>query len=166
MDFANTELTALALHFFDNPRDYEAFLDQNRMQEAPWEDDARSPSPGELAFEVFFNVLISKSHIGYVDWSSGTDEIVQVFNRLFSKAGVASLAEVEQDEFFHATADCGRGGAFPKLVPHLARAADRRGRKVVYFDMGSDANFPALLSLQAYERWRKAKFAEGFPVVP
>ena len=165
-DFANADLASQALRFYDTPQAFEIFLDENNLQEAPWSDGGRAPTSPELAFEIFFRLLIANARIGQIDWASDAAEVIQVFDRLFAAAGTAQLADAERAELEQIGSHGKRGEAFLKLAPHLEAAAQTRGRKVAYFGMGQDAHFPALLTPQAYARWRRAKFGKGFPVLP
>jgi hypothetical protein len=165
-DFATPALAAKALSFYDNPREFEAFL-ANLGREAPWSEEGRIPTPPELAFEIYFTLLSENSFLGNIDWAAGGEDILAEFDRLFSSAGLIPFTEAECDE---ATRICstheGRGEAFPSLIRHLEVAARNRGRTVVYFGMGQDANFPLLLKPECYKQWRFAKFGTGFRVLP
>jgi len=165
-DLANPALAAKALRLYDNPQEFEAFL-ANLGQEAPWSEEGRIPTPPELAFEIYFALLSENSLLGYIDWAAGREEILAEFDRLFASAGLIPFTEAERDEATRICSMCeGRGDAFPALIRHLEVAAQTRGRTVVYFGMGQDANFPLLLTPECYKRWRFARFGTGFRVIP
>jgi hypothetical protein len=126
---------------------------------------ARSDVP-RARLRNLFQAADANARIGQIDWASDAAEVIQVFDRLFAAAGTAQLADAERAELERIGSHGKRGEAFLKLAPHLEAAAQTRGRKVAYFGMGQDAHFPALLTPQAYARWRRAKFGKGFPVIP
>jgi hypothetical protein len=68
-DFGGSALAARAVAFYDDPRQFEAFLDGLRL-EAPWTEHARAPIPAELAFEIFFVLLLENKYLGYIGWDA------------------------------------------------------------------------------------------------
>src|SRR5215510_10278867 len=73
-DLANPALAAKALSLYDNPREFEAFLD-NLDLGAPWSGEGRTPTPPELAYEIYFTLLSENSFLGNIDWAAGVEDI-------------------------------------------------------------------------------------------
>src|SRR5215475_8985222 len=168
-DFSGSDLASRAGAFYDNPQQFEAFLD-GVNQEAPWSADERVPTAAELAFEIFFNLLIENNYIGHITWDAGGDEVLDSYDRLFSTAGLAKFTDDEREDAARICTRCRkRGDPLLMLFDHLHAAAKRRGREIVHFNMGQGDQFPALLTPDAYrrwERWNAPKFGKGFPVIP
>jgi hypothetical protein len=168
-DFSDSDLAARAVAFYDNPQQFEAFL-EGVNQEAPWSADERVPTPAQLAFEIFFNLLIENNYLGYIAWDAGGDEVLEGYDRLFSTAGLDKFTDGEREEAARICTRCRkRGDPLLMLFDHLHAAAKTRGRKIVHFNMGQGDQFPALLTPDAYrrwERWNAPKFGKGFPVIP
>ena len=74
-DFSDSDLASRAVAYYDNPQQFEAFLDEVN-QESPWSGDERVPTPAELAFEIFFNLLIENNYLEYIAWDAGGDEVL------------------------------------------------------------------------------------------
>ena len=167
-DFSNSALASRALAFYDDPQQFEAFLESVR-QEAPWSADERVPMPAELAFEIFFVLLLEDNYIGYVDWDAGGGEVLDAYDRLFSRAGLAKFTAAEREEAARICIRCRkRGDPLLMLFDHLQSAAKARAREIVRFHMGQADQFPALLTPEAYRRWTRwnaPKFGKGFPVI-
>jgi len=168
-DFSNSALASRAVTFYDDPQQFEAFL-QSVRQDAPWSADDRVPTPAELAFEIFFVLLLEDNYIGYVDWDAGANEVLDAYDRLFSRASLAKLTDAERQMAAHICIRCRRrGDPLLMLFDHLATAAKARKREIVHFHMGQADQFPALLTAEAYRRWTRwnaPKFGKGFPVIP
>ena len=168
-DFSDSDLASRAVAFYDNPQQFETFLDAVN-QEAPWSADERVPTPAELAFEIFFNLLIENNYLGYIAWDAGGDEVLEGYDRLFSTAGLAKFTDGEREEAARICTRCRkRGDPLLMLFDHLHAAAKTRGREIVHFNMGQGDQFPALLTPEAYRRWTRwnaPKFGKGFRVIP
>jgi hypothetical protein len=168
-DFGGSALAARAVAFYDDPRQFEAFLDGLRL-EAPWTEHARAPIPAELAFEIFFVLLLENKYLGYIGWDAGADQILEAYDRLFARAGLAKFTDAERQEARRICSRCRqRGDPLLLLFDHLAAAAKARGREIVHLNMGQADQFPALLPPEAYRRWTRwnsPKFGKRFPVIP
>jgi hypothetical protein len=168
-DFGNSALASRAVAFYDDPQQFEAFLDSVN-QSVPWWDDDRVPAPAERAFEIFFNLLSENNYIGYVDWDAGGDQVLEAYDRLFLRAGLARFTDAEREEAARICTRCKeRGDPLLMLFDHLETAVKTRGRKIVHIHLGQADQFPALLSPEAYRRWTRwsaPKFGKGFPVIP
>ena len=168
-DFSDSALASRAVAFYDNPQQFQAFL-ESMSQEAPWEEYARAPMSAELAFEIFFVLLRESNYVGYVDWDAGGDEVLDAYDRLFLRAGLAKFTDAEREEAARICTRCReRGDPLLMLFDHLAAAAKTRDREIVHIYMGQADQFPALLTPEAYRRWTRwnaPKFGKGFPVIP
>src|SRR5262245_34108083 len=168
-DFSNPALASRAVALYDNPQQFEAFLDRVN-QEAPWSADERVPTPAELAFEIFFNLLSENNYLGYVDCDAGADQVLEAYDRLFLRASLAKFTPAEREDAAGICSRCRkRGDPLLMLFDHLHAATKARGREIVHFNMGQADQFPALLTPEAYQRWTRwnaPKFGKGFPVIP
>jgi hypothetical protein len=126
--------------------------------------------PAELAFEMFFVLLLENNYLGYVDWDAGGDEVLEAYDRFFLRAGLAKFTDAEREEAARICTPCRqRGDPLLTLFDHLAAAAKTRAWEIVRFNMGQADQFPALLTPEAYRRWTRwnaSKFCKGFPVIP
>jgi len=167
-DFSNSALASRAIAFYDDPQQFEVFLEGVR-QDAPWSADERVPMPAELAFEIFFVLLLEDNYIGYVDWDAGGGEVLDAYDRLFSRADLAKFTAAEREQAARICIRCRkRGDPLLMLFDHLQAAAKARAREIVRFQMGQADQFPALLTPEAYRRWTRwsaPKFGKGFPVI-
>jgi hypothetical protein len=101
-----------------------------------WSADERVPTPAELAFEIFFNLLIENDHLGHIAWDAGADEVLEGYDRLFSTAGLAKFTDGEREEAASICTRCRkRGDLLLMLFDHLHAAAKTRGREIVHFNM-------------------------------
>jgi hypothetical protein len=168
-DFGNSTLASRAVAFYDDPQQFETFLDSLR-KDAPWFETGRAPKPAELAFEIFFVLLEENHYLGYVDWDAGGEEVLEAYDRLFLRAGLSEFTDTEREEAARICTRCRkRGDPLLMLFDHLEAAAKTRARKIVHFHMGQADQFPALLTQEAYRRWTRwntPKFGKGFPVIP
>jgi hypothetical protein len=168
-DFSNSALASRAVAFYDDPQQFEEFLD-GVNREGPWAEYARAPKPAELAFEIFFVLLLENNYLGYVDWDAGGDEVLEAYDRLFLRAGLAKFTDAEREEAARICTRCRqRGDPLLMLFDHLDAAAKTRARKIVHFNMGQADQFPVLLTPEAYGRWTRwnaPKFGKGSPVIP
>src|SRR5262249_20264701 len=168
-DFGDAALASRAVAFYDDPQPFEAFLDSVN-QEAPWSADERVPTPAELAFEIFFYLLSENNYLGYVDWDAGADQVLEAYDRLFLRSGLAKFTAAEREDAARICLRCRkRGDPLLMLYDHLETAAKARGRKIVHFNMGQGDQFPSLLTPDAYQRWTRwkaPKFGKEFPVIP
>jgi hypothetical protein len=169
IDFSNSALASRALAFFDDPRLFEEFLDSIN-QEGPWAEFARAPTPAELAFEIFFELLSENNYLGYVDWDAGCVEVLEAYDRLFLRASLAKFTDAEREVAARICTRCKkRGDPLLMLFDHLEAAAKTRARRIVRFNMGQADQFPALLTPEAcrrWTRWNAPKFGKGFPTIP
>lgn len=164
-DFANPELAARAVQFYDNPQEFEAYLDGLYL-EPPWAEHQRAPEPAELAFEIFSELLTQNGYLGNIDWKTGHEGIFEVFDRLFASSGLPIVTDAEKIEAERIIAASKERTVFMALWKYLDALARARERDVVHFYTGSDAHAPALLTPEARKRWRSAKFGKGFRVIP
>ena len=95
-DFGDAALASRAVAFYDDPQQFEAFLDSVN-QEAPWSADERVPTPAELAFEIFFYLLSENNYLGYVDRDAGADQVLEAYDRLFLRVGLAKFTAAERE---------------------------------------------------------------------
>ena len=103
--------------------------------------DQRVPTPAELAFEIFFNLLIENNQLGHIAWDAGGDEALEGYDRLFSTAGLAKFTDGECEEAANICTRCRkRGDPLLMLFDHLHAAAKTRGREIVHSNMGKATN--------------------------
>ena len=164
-DATSVELADRALRLFDSSDELQCFFDEARV-DTPWEVDGRKPGSDELAATIFLELLLFEEYIGIIDWSEGTDSIVETCDNLLVKAGTQRLSEEERLSIAFKATDCKRGEHFLRVRTELETAAESRGLVFFCIDRGEDAHLPMLLKPVAYDRWRNARFGKGFPVLP
>jgi hypothetical protein len=90
--------------------------------------DERIPTPAELAFEIFFVLLLEGNYIGYVNWDAGA---LDAYDRLFSRTGLAKFTDSEREEAARICTRCRRcGNPLLILFDHLDAAAKTRAGKL------------------------------------
>jgi hypothetical protein len=94
-------------------------------------------SSAERAFEIFFNLLSENNYIGYVDWDAGGDQVLEAYDRLFLRAGLARFTDAEREEAARICTRCKeRGDPLLMLFDHLETAVKTRGREIVRIHLG------------------------------
>jgi hypothetical protein len=162
---ADASLIDKALALFDAPDDFVEYALKSGNEPA-WLEEERQPTPEELASNVLLRVLLVEGYVGHIDWAAGASSVFDTFDSLLVKRRVSTLSAVERATLTECVAGAARGDAFMRLLDPLAASVKKRGLEVVYLDLGQDAHFPLLLSIEAHLRWRDASFGMGTPVLP
>jgi hypothetical protein len=163
-EIGDPSLVPKAMELYDSPEAFDAYMYEAHL-EPPWVSDDRAPRPGELGYEILWTVLEQNGRAGFIDWATGVIGILDTFDELFVKAGVARFSVEQRTELERLHEHAERGKAFRALFKTLDRAAQERGLEVTYRSLDHDAHYPVLLTPAAYKRWDNAMFAKGLPVI-
>jgi hypothetical protein len=153
-----------ALRFYDSPDD---FLQHVAERVEPlWVEENRAPRAGELADEIFRDVLTSRGRLDSVDWADGVIAILDTFDKLFAANGLALVSAQQRAELIARHGEVERGKAFHAMWKTLESLAGERGRLFVYYNLEGDAHGVLLMTPEAHERWKNIRFGKGHYVLP
>ncbi len=165
-DLAAEEYVEQGLSYYDNYRLFAEFCLTQGEYEPSWCGDQHVPAKAEVAFEVLFYFLIEKGFLGNIDWASGVDEIIDVYNLLFKRRNISKLKDSEVQNLIEVSKGSKRGEVYMKCSDKLDAITSERGMVVVYYQMGWDAYLPIILSDKIYKKWANVKFGKKYPVIP
>lgn len=153
---------ALALH--DDPQ---ALRDVLAAQDEvpPWENADSQPRDGEVAQTVFQALLKTEGLLVVIDWAASGQELAADLQAMLARLALPPLSASEQAAFAKASASSARGDALSDTWPQWQAVAQARGRQAVRQSTDEDAHHVLLLTPEAAERCRAARFARGLPVL-
>jgi hypothetical protein len=153
-----------ALRFYDSP---EAFVQHLTDGYEPlWVEEDREPAPGELATEIFRDALEVHDRLQVVDWADGVIAILNAFDKLFAANGLPPVSAEQRRELTALHCEAERGKAFHAMWKTLETLSAERGRLFVYYNLEADAHGVLLMTPEAHERWKNARFEKGHYVLP
>lgn len=164
-DFGGANLRERVLFFFDNRKDFETWPDHS-TGEPLWISDGYEPSNAEVAADVLREVLLEDRRAAVIDWADGAEQVLDVFDRLFERAGKPAIDLDRRRILSDLCEPLKRGEPVGKLMTPMDEEAQRRGLAVYWWNTESDAHIPQLLTSEARRKWRGAEFGKKFQVLP
>lgn len=112
-------------------------------------------------------VLDEKGASAVLDWETDTADILWQFEKMLAFNGLPVFTPQEETRLTGiGAAAWGKSTPMAELEPHLEKAVEARGAKLLYINSDSDSYVYAVVSDCLYRRWANVRLDDEFAAMP